>query len=139
MNKSAVTTVVKNLALLALVAMPLFFALTWIQGLVGRAAGATDLGYVAEAGGVYYLSNLIPVLVGGLIHQVFWLVLPRAWPITRRRIMALLLAPLIPVAVLLAWGGSAEGLLNFAVPMLVTLVVYVLLIRLPSAPGQAAT
>jgi hypothetical protein len=139
MNTSVVTTVGKNLALLALVAMPLFFVLTWIQGLLGQAARATDLGYVAETGGVYYLSNLIPVLVGGLIHQIFWLVLPRTWPSARRRIVALLLAPVIPVAVLLAWGGSAGSLLYFAVPMLVTLVVYVLLIRLPSAPAQPAT
>lgn len=138
MNKSALTTALKNLALLALVVMPLFFVLVWVQALLGRATGATDLGYVAETGGVYYLTNVAPVLLGGIIHQVIWLVLPNEWPSARRRAVAFLTAPVIPIAALLSWGGPASSFLPFAVPMLLAFAVYVLLLRGP-APSQPVT
>lgn len=138
MSRTILRTVLKNLALLALVAMPLFFVLVWVQVLLGRAAGATDLGSVMETGGVYYLTNLAPVLLAGLIHQVMWLVLPKDWPNAIRRVVALLLASVIPIAVVVSWGGPARSLLNFAVPMIVALAVYVFLMRgSPSEPAVA--
>ena len=100
MIRTVVVTALKNLGWLVVVALPLFFLLTWVQALVAGAEGSRDLGYVLETGAVYYLTNLPPVLVGGVIHQVIWLVLPRAWPRTRRMIMALVVAPLIPITVL---------------------------------------
>lgn len=138
MNKTALSTVIRNLALLALVVLPLFFVLVWAQALFARAADATNLGYVLETGSVYYLTNVVPVLLGGLIHQVIWLLLPNAWPGRRRRMVALLLAPVIPMAVLVSWGGPAGSLLSFAVPMALALAVHVLLMRGP-ASSQAVT
>lgn len=139
MNGEVLKAALKNLTLLALVAMPMFFLLVWIQALLGRATGATDLGYVIETGGVYYLTNLIPVLVGGLVHQAIWLALPGEWSKLVRRIVALLLTPLIPIAVLISWGGPAGSLTTFAIPMVLALAVYILLMRSPAAPRQLAT
>jgi len=129
MNREVLGTALKNLALLALVAMPLFFVLVWLQALLRSATGARDLGYVLETGGVYYLTNLVPVLVGGAVHQILWILLPRQWPNARRKAVALVLTPVIPLAVLLSWGGPAESLMRFTVPMVLALGIYVLLMR----------
>lgn len=136
MNRNTMTTALKNLALLALVAMPLFFLLVWIEALLGNAMGARDRSYVLETGGVYYLTNVLPVLVGGAVHQALWLALPRKWTAGRRKAVALLLTPVIPLAVLVSWGGPAESLLRFAIPMVLALTTYVLLMRQDT--GQAA-
>lgn len=134
MSRQVLNTALTNLVLLVLVAMPLFFLLVWIQSLLGQVAGATDVGYVIETGGVYYLTNLLPVLVGGLVHQAVWLALPGEWLKIVRRIVALLFTPLIPIVVLLSWGGPAESLAALSVPMVLALAVYVFLMRSPAAP-----
>lgn len=138
MKKITWIKVLKNLALLAFVVTPVFFVLVWIQALFQQASGVTDLGYVLETGGVYYLSNLIPVLVGGIIHQLLLLVLPGEWTNTRIRSIAFLLAFVIPITVWLSWGGPVSSFLNFAVPMSLALVIYVLLIRIPLSSSSAS-
>lgn len=45
--------------------------------------------------------------------------------------MGFLTTPVIPFAVLLAWGGSARAFLPFTVPLLIALLVYALLVRFP--------
>lgn len=137
MNRRSTATVLQNLTLLALVAMPSFFVLVWIQALLTAGTRATDLGDVIETGGFYYLANLLPVLVGGVVHQITWLALSQAWPTAKRRIVALLLAPVIPVTLLLFWGGRVVDLLYFGVPMFVALGVYVLLLKIPDSSEEA--
>ncbi len=105
MNKTILTTALENLALLVLVAMPLFFALLWVRALVAGVEGATDLGGVAEMGVFSYLAIVVPVLVGGLIHHVIWFVLPMAWPGARRRLVALFLAAVYPNSTICAILG----------------------------------
>lgn len=129
MNWNSLTTALKNLALLVFLAMPLFFLFVWIQALLRNGTAARDLGYVLETGGVYYLTNLLPVLIGGAVHQVFWLALPRKWPDGGRKAVALLLTPVIPLAIWILWGGPAGSLLSFAVPMILALITYVFMMR----------
>ncbi|MAO63621.1 MAG: hypothetical protein CL666_01340 [Balneola sp.] len=123
--------VLKNLVLLALVVLPIFFVFVWIQSLLQQATGATEIAYVMETGGVYYLSNVIPVLVGGLIHQLLLTFLPRELESTKYRIVAFFLTLIIPMVVWLLWGGPVKSFLLFAVPMILALGVYALLIRIP--------
>ena len=131
MNRTTLVVVAKNMMLLAALALPLFFALVWLQALFNRGEGATDVGGAVEAGGVYYLANVVPVTLGGLIHQVLWVLLPRGWSQARRRIVAFASSPLIPLAVLLSWGGSAAHLMGLAMPMVLALAAYALVLRLP--------
>ena len=112
MNTANVKTVLMNLALLALVATPVFFLLVWIQGLTTGAEGSGDFGYVVTTGAVYYLNNIIPILVGGLVHQVIWVSLPEGWSSSRAKLVALLVSPVIPLAVWIAWGGPVWSLLD---------------------------
>jgi hypothetical protein len=88
------------------------------------------LGNVAQTGAVYFLANVIAVVVGGVIHQVIWLNMPRRWSLLTRRVAALFGAlVIIPAAVLVAWGGAASSLIPFALPMVVALLAYVILAR----------
>jgi hypothetical protein len=130
MPKRLIVTALRNIAVLVLVAMPLFFLLTWLQALVTRTLDADALANAAETGAVYFLANAVAIVIGGVIHQGFWLSMPRGWSLLTRRAAALVAAlVIIPVAVLVAWGGSASNLLPFAVPMVLALLAYVILSR----------
>jgi hypothetical protein len=134
MTKAALLTALKNLGWLALVAFPAFFLLVWIQALIGGAEGSRDLGYVLETGGFYYLAYVMYVLLGGLVHQISLLFLPRSWSPSQRRGAAVLLTPVIPLLLILL-GEWAHTIAEFLIPIILTLVIYGLLIRLP-APQQ---
>lgn len=139
MSTAKIKTALMNLLLLALVATPIFFFLVWAQGLITGAEGSTEVGYVLTTGAVYYLNNLIPILIGGLVHQIVWVCLPQGWSSSKTRAVALVLAPVIPVAVWVAWGGPARSLLHFVVPMALALLVYVFLMRTPGYAHSPST
>ena len=72
MNRTVLTVVVKNLALLSFVAMPVFFILVWLQALFGQAFVATDLGDSVDTGSGYYLaisSEVGPLSVPSSVTQ----------------------------------------------------------------------
>lgn len=131
MNRQTMVTGLRNVVLLVLIAMPLFFMLVWFQALLQGTAGGKDLRYVLETGGVYYLNNVLPVLAGGLLHQAAWFALPQGWPVGRRRLIAFILALIIPLGVVVAWGGPASSLMDFAVPIVLSTALYVLLMKPP--------
>ncbi|MDX2207389.1 MAG: hypothetical protein SFU57_07080 [Gemmatimonadales bacterium] len=128
-------TGVKNMGRLALVALPVFFLLVWVQALLGGAARGRDLGYILETGGFYYLASVLYVLLGGLVHQLLVLCLLRTgFRRARPRVVALLLSPVIPLA--LSLGGGLRTVQEFLIPTSVALAIYVFLMKLPSLPEQ---
>lgn len=129
MNKATLLTALKNLGWLALVALPAFFLLVWVQALLGRAQGSRDLGYALETGGFYYLAYVPYVLLGGLVHQMMLRLLPAGLRRFQQRIVALLLTPVIPLILVL--GGDPWTVSEFLVPMVLALVLYGLLMGLP--------
>ncbi len=138
MNRMALVVAAKNMTLLIALALPVFFAMVWLQAFVRQVAGAADVGYAIETGGVYYVANVVPVLAGGLVHQLLWLLFPRDWSRTRRRLAAFVCAPVIPLAVLFSWGGSGARLLPYVVPMILALALYVIMIRSPTSAEPVA-
>ena len=131
MTKTVLLTGLKNLGWLGLVAFPAYFLLVWIQVLINGAEGSRDLGYALETGGFYYLAYVMYVLLGGLVHQILLLFLPRSWSPSQRRGAAVLLTPVIPLLMILL-GESAQTIAEFLIPIILTLVIYGLLIRLPA-------
>lgn len=127
MKKISQFKIVKNLAILVFIVMPLFFLMGWLYALISN----TDFRYIIETGIVYYLYNVVPVIIGGAIHQLILVTLPKDWTEVKFRIIALLSSPLIPIAIWIAWGGEAKNLIPFAVPIILVLIVYVFLMRKP--------
>lgn len=120
-----------NLGLLALIVYPIWFgAMAVLIELKEPSNG--DGGWV-EAG-VFYFVVLVPqLLVGGIVQQVIVWAVPPAWNGGLRRVTAAIATLVIP-GVLLLLGG--EPRLLFApislIPMLMGLMVYAMLQRLPS-------
>jgi hypothetical protein len=135
MSRTTVSTVLRNLALLGLGALPLFFVLVWFQSLVGGGDESRRFGYVLETGGFYYLTYVVYVLLGGLAHQALLLLLPASLGPSVRRIAAVLLTVVIPL-VLIVMGERLTTITDFAIPLIVSLGVYGFLTRFPalSAP-----
>ena len=129
MNRQMMVIGIRNLVLLVVIVMPLFFMLVWLQTLSQGTTGGKDVRYVLETGGVYYLNNVLPVLAGGVLHQAIWFALPQDWPVGRRRLIAFSLALIIPLSVVVAWGGPASNLVAFVVPIVLSTTLYVLLMK----------
>lgn len=128
-------TLLKNLALLALIALPLFFLLAWIGDLIRGADWSRDSGYALGTVALFYLVSIVWVLLGGLVHQLVLIILPRTWSARWRRLVAVASTPIIP-AVLLLFGGAVWAVPSYSLPALISMVVYALLIRLPEARGD---
>lgn len=134
MNKKMFLIALKNVVWLVLGVLPVFFVLLWLQTLIVGMQESRELVSVLQAGVFFYLSIVIPVLIGGVVHQILLVAVSKVWAeITEVwfRIVALLISPLIPVAVWLSWGGEAKHLLPFTIPMILVLIVYVFLMRKP--------
>ena len=138
MNRETLLIALKNLGWLALVMLPMFFVLTWVQALIAGAEGSRDLGYVVEAGGFYYLTYVLWVLLGGLVHQILVFLLPGSWGRAQRRVVAILLTPVIPVLVILV-GEQPATVTGFLIPLILALAIYGLLIHLPGDRPEPAT
>ncbi len=141
MNRETIMLILRNLAVLALAVFPLCFLLAWLQGLITGMPDTHRIGYMLETGAFYFFSYLGPVLLGGVVHQAMLLMLPRGWPAVRRRLVGALLSVVIPGTVVLL-GQPPDVLAWLILPMVLALVVYALLLRLPPtgpAGGNAVT
>lgn len=136
MNKSFIKTAIWNLALLALMIVPLVLVLVWLQALVTGSDSARRVAYALEAGGFYYLVYIGGVLAGGLAHQVLLVMLPRTLSKPRVRILAAVLAVIVPLGVI-TLGERAGTLWEFALPVVLGLAVYALALRLPHRGVEA--
>jgi hypothetical protein len=124
-----------NLLLLLLGMLPLVFLLIWIGNLMlGRYEDVNVVNAIAS-GFTYAVVYFLPVLVGGLAHQVLLAALPRSWSLRARRGAAVVLTIVVPV-VLLLFGQPVDVLGWFAVPVGVALLAYGLLMRLPRTPAS---
>lgn len=128
-------TLLKNLALLALIASPIFFLLAWIRDLIHGVDWSQDLGYALGTVGFFYLVSIVWVLLGGLVHQLLLIVLPSTWPPRQRRIVAVASTPIIPL-VLILFGGPVWTVSSYWLPAVISLVVYAMLIRLPESSAR---
>jgi hypothetical protein len=123
--------ILKNIAILLFAIFPLFFFFLWM---INFFLGVDlDLKYVLETGLVYYLYNTIPLLVGGVIHQIIIYILNRIWPNISFRVFALIFTPVIPITVFLLWGGPFSSIKIVASPLILSLFVYVFLMRSPNS------
>lgn len=136
MNRLKIKPAAVNVVILAGVALPVLFVLVWLQALVTSGGTPESFRSALTTAGVYYIANFIPVCIGGFAHQLIWLSLPRAWSGFARRLTAFVSTPLIPVAVVVAWGGPIVRLAPIWIPIVMSLALYVVLLR-PSEEAQA--
>lgn len=138
MRRPNIKTAVVNLLILLLGALPLTFLLIWVGNLI--------LGYYAEvnvvnaiaSGYSYTVVYLLPVALGGIIHQALVCALPRSWTPLAHRVGAVALTAVIPLT-LLVLGQPVEVVGWFAVPIGLSLLVYGLLMRLPVNQSSRST
>lgn len=95
--------------LLAVVFLPLFLLGSAAEVKLSVANALEPLTYQASAAAVIYLSMIVPALLGSIVHTAALLLIPPGvvgWPL---RITAVVLAPLVPLTVVLP--GLSGGVL----------------------------
>ena len=128
---------IKNLALLILVALPLWLAGLW---LATRLTAGPQGGSGWPEASVFYFIVLAPqILAGGVVHQLLLRIASADWPRGGQRAFVFVTSFVVPV-ILVAFGGSP--MLLFAPVNLLCLgsglLVYSLLAELPARPQVPA-
>ncbi|TVQ15098.1 MAG: hypothetical protein EA364_02965 [Balneolaceae bacterium] len=137
MTKTKLLIALKNVVWLILVALPAFFLLVWVQALIEGAYGSRNLSYALETGAFYYLGSVLYVCLGGVVHQAIILCMPAIWSRFVVRITAVLLTSVIPLLFILL-GERVQTITEFVIPIILTLGVYGLLIKLPGIGSQVS-
>lgn len=134
----------RNLAILVFGALPLGIALVWLESLIvplDWMEGVERGGSVGEyATGLLFwlLVLLIPVLLGGIVHQLLVGLIPASWAPIQRRLAILLTSPVILVMLVLLSTGSPELLLSWRglIPIGIALLFYGMLAK-PLSTGDS--
>lgn len=135
--KQHIKPLLRNMLLLAVGALPLCFILTSLQDLIHGMPHSRGLGDGLETGAFYFLVFVGPVISGGILHQlVLYLAAMRLSP-RLHRLASLVLSPLI-LAVVALWGQPLEPLLEFIIPIGISLATYAVLARLPPTSHHPA-
>jgi hypothetical protein len=104
-----------NALMAAVVFLPVFLVVAAAEL---RVRGAPPLegefSYHLSSAAVIYLTMLLPVLLGALVHSGAILLIPPAWSPWRRRAAAIALAALVPLTVIVL-RLPGEGMLSFLV------------------------
>ena len=120
-----------NILVLMLGWLPLFIvAFLLVPAIVRGRQDVANLSGIVEGIGFYYLTFFLPVLVGGVLHQGVLAVAAARGAPRRQRLIAILVSPVIP-AMVIAFGTAPDLVLRFAPAIVVWLLGYCLLIRLP--------
>ncbi len=132
LQSNPVTMVGRNILLGALVFLPVFLVSAsfevWLRG------GEQEAEFAYHLGGslIVFIAFLLPVVAGSVVHSLALLFIPKAWPLKRRRVTAVVLAPLLPVTVLMIGGlGGAAFIWVYFGATIVSTVAYGLTARLP--------
>lgn len=124
MNGSVIKRMLVNLGLVLLIVFPLWYATLWLIARVGE--GPQEGNQWLEAG-MFYFAVLAPqLLAGGLVQQLVLFGVPASWPPAQQRTAAVLSTAII-FGILIVFGGSPR----FVAPMIVGLLVYGLVLRVP--------
>jgi hypothetical protein len=134
----------QNLAILVFGALPLTIALVWLETLIapldwmkGIDGGGSVGDYVV--GFLFWMIVLvIPVLVGGVVHQLLIALVPASWSPAQRRLAILLTSPVILAALVPLSTGNPGLLFSWRglIPIGIALVCYGLTAR-PLSRGDA--
>jgi len=133
--REGATRVAINLSLLAVIILPFWLILFWLWTGVTDGFGGNDL----WGAFVYnYLVLILPLLLGGLCHQLALVAVQRVVPSSRLRFAAVISLPIIPLVMsLVSVPLSVFSQAPIATYTIVSLVVYAYLLRLPSAGHSA--
>lgn len=135
--KQHIKLLLRNMLLLAAGALPLCLVLISLQDLIRGVPHSRGLGDGLETGAFYFLVFVGPVISGGIVHQLVLYLAARQLSPRLHRLASLVLSPLI-LAVVVLWGQPLDPLLEFLIPIGVSLAVYALLARLPPAAHHPA-
>ncbi len=135
MRKVQPGLILANLALLVLVFMPLTFGLIGIIEMVRAKSPTVDREFAIGSLVLYSVIYAVPALLGGLLHQAAVTLLPARWSSQRMRLAAVLLSPIMLLGVALA-GQPVQVLVWFAGPLLVGLVLFGYVSRLPEGGNR---
>ncbi len=123
-----------NMAILLLVALPAKLLIAAAQDL---GHGPNSFGKYLEYGAFYYLVDIGPFLLGGLLHQLLWFFLSRTPLGLGARILAYLASPVIPIMSFLLWQADLRTAIRaFALPIAIAMALYVILLK-PFPSGDA--
>ena len=91
-----------NLILSSIVFLPIFILGAWFELFIRDGKGSGSFSYVLAEGALLYIVMIVPTILAALLYSSALLFIPGAWPDLRRRIVALLLSFIVPIAVFLS-------------------------------------
>lgn len=103
----------RNLLVAAAVFLPVFLIASAVElRLRGAPPLEGDFGYHAGSAALIYLTMLLPVALGALVHSAAMLLIPPDWSRRRQRAAAVILSALVPLTVIVL-RLPGEGMLSF--------------------------
>jgi hypothetical protein len=124
----SVRLIVLNLAMLGLAVLPVCLLLSTVEHLAWLGSRVVSLSALGDYL-VFYATAVIPLLAGGLLHQVLLLLMPTRWPRRRLRLASVALSPTVPAFLVAATGGAVLFMLPLSLPL--SVLLYSLAVRLP--------
>jgi hypothetical protein len=122
--------IARNLLLLAVAIIPLWFIIAWLSGLLWANSGRTyDTMHAFLVG---YAFIIIPVLVAGLVQQVLFTAGVAVRPTLRRRWFAVVTVVIMPLIIaLISAPFGVQFSTRFAAATLIALIVFAHSMQMP--------
>lgn len=132
-TRHIIRATVANFAILSLLIMPLCMVANWIETTISLGRGG-ELGYQVSSLAVLYLMIIGFVLAGALIYQVALSLIPTRLRPGQRRMIALLLSPIVPSLLIAFSGGAVFYMMPVSLPL--STLLYGLTARIPTGEDQ---
>jgi len=127
--------VARNLLLAGLLFLPLFLAgmateieVRNVSPVEGVSRGYDDPGesftYQLSGWGFFYISMLLPVLLGATVHSIALLLIPFTGTAKQRRLTAVAMSPLVPCASIVFRISGWEFYSEFLMASIISTLVY---------------
>jgi len=120
-----------NALMAAVVFLPVFMVLAWLQ-ILWKVGPPRNTTFAVEVSNwfYFYLLMVFPLIFGSIVYTLAVIFLPRDWNSSRRRLFAIFFAPILPVVV---WIFNLPGglvYLPFFAPTLMAIILYGASVRL---------
>ena len=128
--RSFVFSILYNVAIVAFVFLPIFILAGWLEAfLIDKESTGTLLETLSSMIALF-LVMIIPLLVTSVVHSIMIHFIPRAWSRRQRRILAVLLALIVPGGLLLLQIPLGYFFLVVPVSTIVAVITYGTCVRI---------
>jgi len=122
--RSLVSNILHNIAMVASVFLPIFILAASLEAFLIDKKSTGTLVQTVSSMVVLFLVMIIPLLVTSVVHSIMIHFIPRAWSGRQRRVLAVLLALIVPGGLLLVQIPIGYFFLVAPVSTIVAVITY---------------